>query len=41
MRSQSFDLFAFKMFLVLMTMGKHNPNNTNGVYEDALIKLEL
>ncbi len=41
MRNQSLGLFAFRLFLVLMIKGKNKPNNKNGVYEDALIKLEL
>ena len=40
-RSHSLGFFAFKLFLVLMTIGKNDPNNRNGVYEDALMNLEL
>jgi hypothetical protein len=41
MRNQSLGLFAFRLFLVWITRGKNKPNNKNGVYEDALINLEL
>ena len=40
-RSHSLGFFAFRLFRVWITRGKNKPNNKNGVYEDALINLEL